>query len=257
LGYGRRFMELQGRTALITGGAKRVGRAVVLELARHGANVVVHCRHSRAAAERTCAAARALGVGAAVVNGDLGLKRDAERIAVEARAAFGSVDVLVNNASVFAPTPLETLTAETWERTLSVNLTGPSVLALQLGRWMRDSDGGCIVNIADWAALRPYREFLPYCVSKAGLVALTHGLARALAPRVRVHCVAPGPVLPPENYTDAERAALARVTPLGRLGTPEAVAHMVRFLVAEADFSTGGVYLVDGGRLHAGGAGPA
>ena len=244
-------MELRGKVVVVTGGAKRVGRAIVLELARAGANVVVHCNASHAEAGATCAAARALGVQAAVVMGDLGVSTELERIAAEAGAAFGRVDALVNNASVFAPTPMATLTDELWDRTLAVNLKAPFLLAVRFGRLMQAGEGGAIVNIADWAAMRPYRGYLPYMVSKAGLIALTTGLAKALAPKVRVNCVAPGPVLPPEDYTDTERSDLMRVTPLQRLGTPDDVARMVRFLITQAEFSTGGVYLVDGGRLHA------
>ncbi len=244
-------MDLRGKTALVTGGARRVGRAISLELAAAGANVVVHCRRSQTEARTTCDAIRAAGAAAAIVSGDLGSAADVERIADEAQAAFGSVEVLINNASTFFPTPIETLTADTWERVLSVNLKGPSLLAFRLGGAMRAGAGGVIVNIADWAALRPYRGYLPYCVSKAGMVALTTGLAKALAPSVRVTCVAPGPVLPPDDYSTAERAHLVQLTPLKRLGTPADVARLVRFLVVEADFATGGVYLVDGGRLNA------
>ncbi|MFN8626038.1 MAG: SDR family oxidoreductase [Candidatus Binatia bacterium] len=244
-------MEFSGKVVLVTGGAKRVGRAIVLELARGGARIVVHCHASRADAENTCVAARALGARAAVVTGDLAVSADVERIATAAGAAFGRVDALVNNAAVFAPTPVATLTDEQWDRTLSINLKAPYLLAVHLGRLMHAGQGGAIVNVADWAAMRPYRGYLPYMVSKAGLIALTRGLAKTLAPTVRVNCVAPGPVLPPEDYSDAERSELMRVTPLQRLGTPEDVARMVRFLIAEATFSTGGVYLVDGGRLQA------
>jgi pteridine reductase len=249
-------MDLHGKTALVTGGGRRVGRAIGIELARCGANVVVHCRLSRAQADATCNAVRACGVGAVVVAGDLGNASDVSRIADEAEAAFGAIDVLVNNASTFFPTPIETLNPDTWDQVLAVNLKGPFLLAVRLGKAMRQRGGGVIVSIGDWAALRPYCGYLPYCVSKAGIVALTTGLAKALAPQVRVNCVAPGPVLPPENYTAAERAQLTQLTPLKRLGVPEDVARMVRFLVTEAEFSTGGVYLVDGGRLNAQGVSP-
>ncbi|MFI5397317.1 MAG: SDR family oxidoreductase [Candidatus Binatia bacterium] len=244
-------MGLCGKTVLVTGGAKRVGRAIVVELAKAGANVVIHCRTSRAEAADTCTAANAFGVQATVVAGDMGSSADVERVAREAWAAFGGVDALVNSASVFAPTPIKALTDEQWDQTLAINLKGPFMLAVQLGRLMREGSGGVIINIADWAAMRPYRGYLPYCVSKAGMIAMTVGLAKALAPQVRVNCVAPGPVMPPEDYTAEERAHLVELTPLKRVGTADDVARMVRFLIAEAEFSTGGVYLVDGGRLNA------
>jgi pteridine reductase len=246
-------MDLHGQAVLVTGGAKRVGEAIVLELARAGANVVVHCRSSGAEAVATCERARGFGVRAVVVVGDLGNVAEVQRVAEETLAAFGRLDAVVNNASIFLHTPIEVLNSEQWERTLSVNLKGPFFLALRLGRVMQAGAGGTIVNIADWAALRPYREYLPYCVSKAGVVSMTIGLAKALAPKVRVNCVAPGPVLPPDGYTDEERTDLMQSTPLKRLGSPQDVARMVRFLITEADFSTGGVYLVDGGRLNASG----
>ncbi len=243
-------MDLRGQTALVTGGARRVGRAISLELAGAGANIVIHCRLSLAEAHETADAVRAAGAAAVIVNGDLGRSADVNRIAEHAEAAFGRVDVLVNNASTFLQTPIETLTADTWQQVLDVNLKGPSLLACRLGRAMQAGAGGVIINIADWAALRPYRGYLPYCVSKAGIVALTGGLAKALAPSVRVNCVAPGPVLPPDDYSAVEREQSVQLTPLKRLGTAADVARLVRFLV-EADFCTGGVYLVDGGRLNA------
>jgi NAD(P)-dependent dehydrogenase (short-subunit alcohol dehydrogenase family) len=244
-------MDLHGQTVLVTGGARRVGRAIALEVAKAGANVVVHCRSSRAEAAATCETARGLGVQATVVVGDLGDAAQVQRLAEGALAAFGKLDALVNSASVFMHTPIEMLTAEQWDRTLSVNLKAPFLLALRLGRAMQAGDGGTIVNIADWAGIQSYREYLAYCVSKAGVIAMTTGLAKALAPKVRVNCVAPGPVMPPDSYTDEERNELVQRTPLKRLGSPEHVARMVRFLIAEAEFSTGGVYLVDGGRLNA------
>lgn len=248
-------MDLGGKTALVTGGTRRVGRAIVLELARAGANVVVHYHASGSEAAATCAAVTSCGAKATAVAADLADAAAVQRLAREATAVFGGVDVLVNSASVFVHTPIENLTDAEWDRTLAVNLKGPSLLAAQLGVMMRERAGGVIINIADWAALRPYRGYLPYCVSKAGMLALTTGLAKALAPSVRVNCIAPGPVLPPDDYTEDDRAQLARRTPLGHLGSPEDVARMVRFLVVEAEFCTGGVYLVDGGRLNAAASG--
>ncbi|TMB12430.1 MAG: SDR family oxidoreductase, partial [Deltaproteobacteria bacterium] len=138
-----------------------------------------------------------------------------------------------------------------WDASLDVNLKAPFLLAWHLGRAMRTRGRGRIVNLADWAGERPYADYLPYCVSKAGVVSLTKALAKALAPAVQVNAVAPGPVMPPEDLTPSEREAIVRATPLRRFGTPEDVARCVRFLVEEADFTTGAVYLVDGGRLIA------
>ena len=138
-----------------------------------------------------------------------------------------------------------------WDASLDVNLKAPFLLSWALGRAMRARGGGRIVNLADWAGERPYNDYLPYCVSKAGIACLTKALAKALAPEVQVNAVAPGPVLPPDDVGPAERQAITRATPLKRIGTPEDVARCVRFLVEEADFSTGAIFLVDGGRLIA------
>jgi pteridine reductase len=138
-----------------------------------------------------------------------------------------------------------------WERSLDVNLKAPYLLSVALGQAMRRRGSGCIVNLVDWAAERPYRHYLPYCVSKAGLICLTKALARELAPSVRVNAVAPGPVLLPEDMSAEETAAVVRATPLARIGRPEDVAACVAFLVADAPFSTGAVFHVDGGRAIA------
>ncbi len=244
-------MELRGRWALVTGGAKRVGRAIACELARHGANVVVHYHTSRAEADDTVAELRGLGVDAVACHAELAEAAAVVRLAEEAEARSGGLTILVNNASNYLRVPFDALTEAVWDASLDTNLKAPFLLAWHIGRAMRARGQGRIVNLADWAAERPYRDYLPYCVSKAGIVCLTKALAKELAPAVQVNAVAPGPVLPPADMTDAERAAIARATPLGRIGTPEDVARCVRFLCAEADFSTGAIFHVDGGRLIA------
>ena len=241
-------MELRGRWALVTGSAKRVGRVIALELAGRGANVVVHYNRSAAEADRTAAEIRALGVQALTVGGDLGRPDDVRRLAHEAEAGTGGVAVLVNSAANYFRTPFDSVTESDWDTALDVNLKAPFLLALALGRAMRARGEGTIVNIVDWAGERPYRDYLPYCVSKAGLIGLTKALARELAPAVRVNAVAPGPVLPPDEFDAATIAAIKRATPLERIGTPEDVARAIRFLAEEASFSTGTILHVDGGR---------
>jgi NAD(P)-dependent dehydrogenase (short-subunit alcohol dehydrogenase family) len=244
-------MELRGRWALVTGAARRVGRAIALELARRGTNVVVHYNTSASDAGGTVDELRALGVEALALGADLGRGDAVLALASQAEERTGGVDVLVNNASNYLRAPFDELTEAVWDASLDVNLKAPFLLAWSLGRAMRLRGRGRIVNLADWAGERPYGDYLPYCVSKAGVVCLTKALAKALAPAVLVNAVAPGPVLPPEELGPDERRAITRATPLGRFGRPEDVAHCVRFLVEEADFSTGAVYLVDGGRLIA------
>lgn len=239
-------MELGNCRALVTGAALRVGREILLELARGGADVFLHYRSSREAAESVAEEVRDLGGAVTLVRGDLGAAGEAERVARECESA----DVLVNSASIFPRTPLGTVTAGTFDEILAVNLRGPFLLAQSIGLAMKRRGRGVVVNIADWAGYRPYAGYLPYCVSKAGLLAMNAGLARALAPEVRVNAVAPGPVMLPPDMDDAERAEVLAKTPLRREGSPADVARAVRFLV-ESDFVTGAVLTVDGGRLIA------
>ena len=246
-----RAMELRGRWGLVTGAARRVGRAIALGLAERGLNVIVHYNSSAGAAAATVRELEALGVQALALPGDLAHTGDVARLAQEAEARSGGIDVLVNNAANYLRAPFDELTEATWDASLDVNLKAPFFLAWHLGRAMKARGRGRIVNLADWAGERPYADYLPYCVSKAGVICLTKALAKALAPAVQVNAVSPGPVAPPEDLTAAEREAIVRATPLRRFGAPEDVARCVRFLVEEADFTTGAVYLVDGGRLVA------
>lgn len=244
-------MRLAGRWALVTGGAKRVGRAIALELAGRGAHVAIHYHTSRTEAEATMRDIEAHGVRALAVAADLGVPFEVQALAERVETETGGVAVLVNSASNYLRTPFGSLTEAVWDASLDVNLKAPFLLAWKLGLAMRARGEGRIVNIADWAAERPYHDYLPYCVSKAGIVCLTRALAKELAPEVTVNAVAPGPVLPPDDMSEAERAGVMRATPLKRFGAPDDVARCVRFLVEEADFTTGSIYHVDGGRLVA------
>ena len=244
-------MELRGRWALVTGAAKRVGRSIALALAERGANVVVHYHTSTAAAAETVGALEALGVRAFALGGDLSRSTEVERLAGEAEARSGGLAVLVNSAANYLRVSFDHLTEAVWDASLDTNLKAPFLLSWSVGRAMRARGAGRIINIADWAGERPYRDYLPYCVSKAGVICLTKALAKELAPEVTVNAIAPGPVMPPEDMGEAERQAIVRATPLRRLGSPEDIARCVRFLAEEADFTTGSTYYVDGGRLIA------
>ena len=242
-------MKIQGKTALITGSALRVGRAIALRLAGAGANVVVHYRRSKEQAEETAASIQALGVEALIVQGDVSKAKEVDALVQAAEARFPSIDLLVNSASIFYRKAFEELTEEDWDRNLEVNLKGVFLLSHRLGTSMKRRGEGKIVNIADWAGYRPYKGYLPYCVSKAGVIALTQGLALALAPEVQVNAVAPGPVLLPEDFGPEQKKAVERAVPLRRVGSPEDVAAAVHFLIEGSDFITGTVIPVDGGRL--------
>jgi NAD(P)-dependent dehydrogenase (short-subunit alcohol dehydrogenase family) len=241
-------MELRGRWALVTGAAKRIGRVVALELAGLGMNVVVHYNSSAADAEATVTELRARGVQAVSLRADLADVAQVRGLAEDADAQTGGIALLVNSASNYIRRSFDEISEADWDASLDVNLKAPFLLAWTIGRAMRTRGEGCIINVTDWAGDRPYRQYLPYCVSKGGLITLTKALAKELAPAVRVNAVSPGPVMPPDEFGPDELAAIRRATPLARIGTPEDVARAIRFLAEEADFSTGSVLHVDGGR---------
>lgn len=239
-------MNPQGKTALVTGGAVRVGRALTLALARSGANVVVHYNSSAGPAEETAAAARALGVEALIVQADLG---DPEAIAGLVRAVeatFGGVDILVNSASPFVRKQLHETTLADWHFVLGALLDGPFLLAQAFAPGMAARGAGLIVNILDQAAFGPFPAYLAHSVGKHGLLGLTRNLAVALAPSVRVNAIAPGPVLPPPDYTPEQNDRIAAKTLLQRWGSPDDVVRALLYLI-DADYVTGDVLFVDGG----------
>jgi len=240
-------MEVRGKTVLVTGGARRIGRVICTAFARRGARVVIHYHHSRAAAREAVSELRSLGAPARTVQADLASVREVERL-INDLLEDGGVDVLVNSASNYLRAPVETLTEADWDKSINTNLRGPFFCALRLGLAMRERGGGKIINIGDWAGARPYEDYLPYCISKAGITAMTVGLAKALAPQVQVNCVAPGPILLPDDFSDEDRQRVIQATPLGRIGNPQDIASTVAFLVEATDFVTGATYLVDGGR---------
>jgi pteridine reductase len=242
-------MELKGRVALVTGAGKRVGRAIALALAARGAAIAMHYRSSRTEAEEGVARITAQGGTARAFAANLESVAEIERLVDALLAAFGRIDVLVNCASIFYRKPLEELTERDWDINLDTNLKAPFFLAKLAGTAMRRQGAGKIVNIGDWAGIRPYNNYLPYTVSKAGLIGLTRALAKALAPEVQVNCVALGPVMPPADYDAAEVARLRQATLTKTLGSPEEVARAVLYLCEGTDFATGGTLMLDGGRL--------
>ena len=244
------MIDLHGQVAVVTGGARRLGRATVLALARHGMRVVVHYRHSAADAAATVTAARAAGVEAIAVSADAARSGDVEALLDQTLRTFGRVDALVTTAGAFRRTPLASVTDADWRDMLVDNLEATFVPARRVGLHMRDHGGGAIVTFADVAALRPWAEYAPYCAAKAGVVALTQALAKELAPAVRVNAIAPGPVLFPDDFDAAARAREIGRTLLQRAGDPEHVADAVVTLLRN-DYITGVVLPVDGGRLLA------
>jgi NAD(P)-dependent dehydrogenase (short-subunit alcohol dehydrogenase family) len=235
-------MNLSGKTALVTGAAKRVGHEIALALARRGANVVVHYNTSAADARRVVKEIQAHGVRAIAVKADQSNARQVR----DAVKKAGKIDVLVASAAVFERTPLAKLTEADWDFHIDANLKGPFLFALEVARQMKT---GKMIFFADWAAMRPYRNYLPYLVSKAGIICLTKALAKELAPGIQVNAIAPGPVLLPADFPEAERSKVIDSTLVKRLGSPQDIVNSVLFLLEGSDFITGHVLVVDGGRL--------
>lgn len=243
-------MKLKGKVALVTGGAKRVGLAIALGLASRGAHVAITYRTSERQARQALRAIRRRGVKALALRVDQRNGNEVRSVVAELLSRFGRIDLLVNSASSFYPTPWATVTESQWDDLLSTNLTGPWRFAQAVAHSMKRHKQGRIINIVDVAAFSPWPTYLPYCTAKGGLVTLTKGLAKALAPEVLVNAVAPGPILfPPGTGAKEKERALAK-TLLKRVGRPEAIVQAVLFLL-ESDFITGVVLPVDGGRLLA------
>jgi pteridine reductase len=241
-------MDLKGKVALITGAGRRIGRAIALELANHGATIAVHYRTSHAEADAAVAEIKTNGGHARTFRANLEHVAEIEQMLSEILDAFRRIDILVNSASIFAPTPLEQITERDWDANLDTNLKAPFFLSKFAGAAMRKQGAGKIINLGDWAGIRPYKDYLPYSVSKSGMIGLTKALAKELAPEVQVNCIALGMVTPPENYTKEEVERLISRTLTKKIGTPEDVARAVIFF-CETDFATGVVLPLEGGRL--------
>lgn len=236
-------MELRGTTALVTGGARRVGKAIALGLAEAGCNLVLHYNRSAEEAEAVAVEARRFDVEVKTVGADLG--SEATR-AIEGAGELLPVRVLVNSAAVFTEDALRGVERDTFERTLAVNLVAPVLLTSAFAAALPEGVGGAVVNITDWRTARPYPDHFSYSVSKGALDTFTRAAAEALAPAIRVNAVALGAILPPAGKDSAYLKALAQEIPVRHVGGTEVVADAVRFLL-ENDFVTGEILRVDGG----------
>ncbi len=243
-------MELTNKVAVITGG-KRIGRVVAQVLAGRGMDVVLSYRWSKQEADDTVVDVVAAGRRATTVVADVGKPEDCRAIIAHAMATFGRIDVLVNMASIYRSTPLETLTVEYWDTDIDVNLRSAFLCAHAAMPHMRAVGGGRIVNFADWLARsgRPhYKGFTSYYVAKAGVIALTESLALEGAhDNILVNAIAPGPIVPPPDMSQDEIDEVARATPVGHWGGEAEIARVV-VLLCETDFITGETVRVDGGR---------
>ena len=237
------------RVALVTGGAVRVGRAIALGLAEAGYDIVIGYRSSQGPAEEVATLVRELGRRCASVQADLSQPEAAEAVVDAARSGYGRLDLVVNSAASFSSGPLLEVDADEWDAVMALNARAPHLVVRAAASLLKEAHGS-VVNISDLSAFQAWTQYPHHAVSKAALAHLTRIQARALAPEVRVNAVAPGAVLPPDDWSDERWQALAADAPLERVGTPDDVVHAVLYL-AEAEFVTGQIIAVDGGLLLA------
>lgn len=239
-------MELKGKVALVTGGAIRVGRAISLALAAAGADIVINYNSSAAEAECTASDIAALGRQALPCRADVSKSDQVQAMVDAAVERFGRLDVLVNSASIWRHTPWPEVTEADWDLLNGVAAKGAFLCARAAAPHLAAHGDGAILNIVDLSAFTPFPGYMPHSAAKAALLNLTHALAIELAPAVRVNAIAPGPVLPPPDYSPEQEARAQRVTLLRRWGKAEDVSRTAVFLV-ESDYITGAVVPVDGG----------
>jgi 3-oxoacyl-[acyl-carrier protein] reductase/pteridine reductase len=254
---------LAGKTALVTGAARRIGRQIALTLAGSGADVAITYLHSKTEATQTADAIYALGAGALAIACDVRSEEEVRAAVTTVAESFGRLDILVNNAAVFGTAPLESLSLEAWDTLFATNTRGPFLVAREALPHLR-AHGGRIVNIGSLGGLRAWATHAHYCASKAALHSLTQAMARAFAPEVSVNCVAPGWIdldqetaaqggLPHPSQSEAEQrvespsAHFALKTPMRRNGSAEDVAQAVLFFASGPHFITGQILTVDGG----------
>jgi NAD(P)-dependent dehydrogenase (short-subunit alcohol dehydrogenase family) len=238
--------KLAGRVALVTGAAKRIGRSIALELAQRGADVVVNYRNSRAEAEQVVAEIVKMGRRSIAVQADVSIRADVQRMISQVEKEFGRLDILVNNAGMIQHVPFNEITDHQWNEILATNLTSQFMCAQTAAPLLKRSGRGRIINLASLGGLLAWPGYTHYCVSKAGVISLTRCMARALAPEITVNAIAPGTITFEGDTAELE-ADFIRRAPLGRTGKGSDIAEAAAFL-AESDFITGQVLVVDGGR---------
>jgi len=237
--------RLAGKVVLVTGAARRMGRALALGAAGEGAQVVITYRNSLTDAQQTVASLLRLGSEAMAIRCDVRDPLNVKEMVREVVAARGGIDVLINNAGVYVTTDFEKISPEEWNDMFTVNTRGPFLVSQAALPFLRRRSGR-IVNIGSLGGIRPWATHIHYCASKAGLLMLTKAMAKAVAPRVAVNCVAPGMISMGERPSRTVKSVVSK-TPMGRAGTAADVVEAALFLASATHFITGQVIAVDGG----------
>ena len=235
------------RSVLVTGAAKRIGRRLALDLAKDGWDVAVHCNASMAEAEEVAGYIREIGRRAVIVRGDLSAADVPDRLIAEASAALGGLTCLINNASLFEPDEVGTITQASWAEHIDTNLRAPIFLSQAFAQQLPEDEEGNIISIIDQRVWKLNPKFFSYTTSKSGLWTATRTLAQALAPRIRVNAIGPGPALPSARMDQAEFEKQAALTLLGRGTSPAEISAAVKFILSQPSL-TGQMIALDGGQ---------
>ena len=241
--------SISGKVLLVTGASQRIGESIVRLMHAEGMNIILHYRSSRSDAQKIQQELNAERKDSVIlIQADLSETNKISEMIREAAKGWGRIDAIVNNASSFYPTPIGDIDEKVWDDLINSNLKAPLFLSQAAAPYLKQQQG-CIVNIVDIHADRPLKNHTVYCIAKAGLVMLTKSLARELAPDVRVNAIAPGAILWPDNdIDDVTKKRILSGTVLKRQGSANDIATTVRFLIKEANYITGQVLAVDGGR---------
>ncbi|HLK53717.1 MAG TPA: SDR family oxidoreductase [Candidatus Angelobacter sp.] len=238
--------DLKGKTVLITGAARRLGRAVAVSLAQAGANVAFTFRSSAKEAKQTLKLVKEAGVQGLALECDLRKDQSAQETVRTVLSYFGQIDVLINNAGVFQTAKIEDITAQQWDEVFSVNVRAPFLMSQSCIPALRKTHGR-IINLGSLGGKKPWTTHAHYCSSKAALHMLTEVMAKALAPEVAVNCVAPGMIVAEDERNPALMERLAARTPMQKNGTPQDVVSAVMYFATAPHFITGQILTVDGG----------
>lgn len=237
------------KTALITGGGRRLGRNISLALAKEGFDIMVNYFQSEGSAQKTATEIREMGRRVMTYGADVSNSDQVHGLVKKTLDHFGSIDLLVNNAAIFSQIPFEKLTESIWDKTIDTNLKGTFLCSREVGAHMMNRRSGIIINIASLGGVQPWVNETPYSVSKAGVIMLTKCLAKGLAPHVRVNAVAPGYIEIPDPILEKvfPPPPLTKI-PLRRYGRPEEVSDLVVYLATKGEYITGQIFTVDGGK---------
>ncbi|HHG74729.1 MAG TPA: SDR family NAD(P)-dependent oxidoreductase [Persephonella sp.] len=237
---------IKGKNVLITGAGKRIGKFLALSLAEDGANIIIHYRSSDAEAKEILETVLKKGIKAVKIKADLEKTDEVKKLIEDSIKSLGRVDILINNASIYYPTPLSKVTENDIDRFYNIHVKAPFILSKELGQIMYRNRWGRIINIADYSALRPYKNFSPYSISKGAMLTMTRAFAKEFAPHVLVNAVLPGPIIPAEGIEDLKTPL--EKTVLKKWGGEIEVYKAVKYLI-QTDFTTGAFLPVEGGRL--------